>query len=148
MTKYQTDINNNIFSNFISPNLVTNESSYSAYDYLYDTNDNNITSNQQTVGGPQQLAIILQHLFSKMADNKTSSKTHSNTPSLTIPLVSTISYETILPLSKTQTNSFYLLSLISLWFVLIINPIVVIKKNKQNSFSINIFPSDFLRCNR
>jgi len=118
------DVNNNIFSNFISPILPVNESSFSAYDYLYDSNDNNATSSQ-TVGGPQQLAIILQQLFFKMADNKTSSKTHSNAPSMNIPLVSTVSYETILPSSKTQTDSFYLLSLISLWFVLIINPIVV-----------------------
>jgi hypothetical protein len=98
----------------------TNDSSSFAYDYLYDNIENINTS--YSVGGPQHLATILHQLFSKMANNQTTYKTQSNSA------LSDISFETVLPSSTSNKNSYHVLSFISLWFVLIINPIVVNNK--------------------
>jgi hypothetical protein len=114
---------NNILSNLVNVGSGSNENSLSAYDYIYDNIENNNTS--YSAAGPQHLATFLQQLFSKMSDNKTTYETQSHFPSSSIFPTSLFSYETLLPSSISNTNSYHLLSFISLWFVLIINPIVV-----------------------
>jgi hypothetical protein len=125
MTKSNT---NNIFSNLLNIVSGINESSFSAYDYPYDNIETNNTN--YFLGGPQHLATFLHQLFSKMADNQTTYKTHSNSTlsdsgSSSIFPTSLFSFETFLSSSTIDTNSYHILSFISLWFVLIINPIVV-----------------------
>jgi len=119
----------NIISNLINVASGTNESSSFAYDYLYDNIEN--TNTNYSIGGPQHLATILHQLFSKMADNQTTYKTQSNSDlseSSSLVPTSLFSFETVLPSSISNKNSYHVLSLISLWFVLIINPIVVNNK--------------------
>ncbi len=130
-----TDLSNNIVSNLVNAASVSNESSFSAYDYLYDNIENNNNNNTSYFGssGPQHLATMLHQLFSKMADNQTKYKTQSNLPlfdsSSSLLPTSLFSFETFLPSSTSNTNYYHVLSYISLWFVLIINPIVVNNKN-------------------
>jgi len=131
MTKYSTDLPSNIVSNLVNVPSGTNESSSFAYDYLYDNIET--TNTNYSVGGPQHLATILHQLFSKMADNQTTYKTQSNSvlsdsSSSSLFPTSLLSFETVLPSSISNKNSYYVLSFISLWFVLIINPIVVNNK--------------------
>ena len=120
--EYNTGIANNLVSNLANFVPKHNESTIPAYDYLYDSADNN-TSHYS--GGSQHLATMLQQFFSKMSDNQTtfdlpfglSSQTDSSSSSL--------------PSSSNDANPYHLLSVISLWFVLLINPIVVIIKTKS-----------------
>ena len=115
--EYNTELINNIVSNLA--NIVPrNDSSIATYDYIYDSTDHQ----PNTSGGSQHLETILQHLFSKMSDNQT---TH-NIPSKNLPSSSSSSLS-----NDNNNNSFHLLSIISFWFVLIVNPIVVnrIEKN-------------------
>jgi hypothetical protein len=123
MTKYNTDLIHNLV------NSGSNESSFSAYDYLYD-NMENTNSSYSSGSGSQHLAAILQQLFSKMLDNQTEFISQSNSPlsdstSSSLFPTSLFSYETFLSTSKNTKNSYHLFTSISLWFVLIINPIVV-----------------------
>jgi hypothetical protein len=127
----------NILSNLVNAISGPNESSFSAYDYLYDNiennNNNNNATNSNFNNGPQHLATILQQLFSKMADNQTTYKSQSNSPlfdssSSSLFPTSLFSVETVFPSSSSTTMNtkyYHILSYISLWFVLIINPIVV-----------------------
>jgi hypothetical protein len=124
MTKYDTDLINNL----VNGPSTSNESLFSAYDYLVDNNENNNSS--YSGGGSQHLATILHQLFSKMLDNQTKFISQSNFPLLnssssSLFPTSLFSYETFLPTSKSNKNSYHLFTSISLWFVLIINPIVV-----------------------
>lgn len=127
--------NSNILSNLVNAISGPNETSFSAYDYLYDNNENNNNNNTSSFfgNGPQHLATILQQLFHKMADNQTTYKTQSNSPlfdsSSSLFPTSLYSFEAVLPPSTSTTNTrfYYILSFLSLWFVLIINPIVVKK---------------------
>jgi hypothetical protein len=125
MTEYNSELTNHIFSNLV--NVVsgqqTNESSFLTYDYLYDNMENNTTTTNASPSGSHHLATILQQLFSKMSDNQSAYKPPKN-PDLSS---SSLSFETLLPSSASNANSYRLLSLISLWFVLIVNPIVVRK---------------------
>jgi len=122
--EYNTELDNNIVSNlaYIAPG--SNESSLSIFDYLYDSTDNNINDNVNHTGGPQHLATILQQLFSKMSDNQTIFNIPSSS-SLSSPSSTGILSRSSLPASSNDPNSHNLLSTISLWFVLIVNPIVV-----------------------
>ncbi|CAF1525404.1 unnamed protein product, partial [Adineta steineri] len=135
MTEFNTEIANSILTNIINVASSTNDSLYAAYDYLSDNNDQQITINNSKAmysngNGPQHLATILQQLFSKMSDEKTIYRTSSNSTLSDSSSLSTfptglLPFNTLLLSSTNNTNSFYLLSLISFWIVLIINPIVI-----------------------
>ena len=132
--EYNTELVNNLVYNLDHLMPGNNESYSSAFDYLYDSTDNNFNhSSLSHAAGSQHLASILQQLFFKISDNGTS---HNSQPSSsgTLPsssgssgalspsLLSIMSYR---PVSSSDAESFRLLSIISLWFVLIINPILV-----------------------
>ena len=91
----------------------------SNYDYLYDSHENNQQRYQSLnySGGSQRLAKMLQQL-AKMFNNQSSFPLDPTSSSL-------FPYETFLPSPVRNTNSYHLLTSISLWFVLIVNPIVV-----------------------
>lgn len=128
LPEYNTELVNNIVSNLANIIPRTNESFSSTYDYIYDSSTD-YNMNSTTGSDSQPLEIILQQLFSKMFDNQTVYNVPSsssvvlsslgNKPSSSLSLVST------LPSSSTNVNSYRFLAIISLWFVLIINPIVV-----------------------
>jgi len=130
--EYNTELDNNLVSNLANIAPGSNESSLSIFDYLYDSTDNNINDNVNHTGGPQHLATILQQLFSKMSDNQTIFNIPSSS-SLSSPSSTGILSRSSLPASSNDPNSHNLLSTISLWFVLIVNPIVV-KKKFLNAF--------------
>lgn len=125
--EYNTELINNIVSNLA--NIVPkNDSSIATYDYIYDSMDHQINSS----GGSQHLETILQQLFSKMSDNQTT----YNIPSKSLSALSSassssslssLSFVSSLPSlsNDNNKNSFHLLSIISFWIVLIVNPIVV-----------------------
>ena len=125
MTEYNSELTNHIFSSIanVVSGQQTNESSFLTYDYLYDNMENNINTTNASPSGSHHLATILQQLFSKMSDNQSVYKTPKNSDLSSSSL--SLSFETLLPSSTTNANSYRLLSLISLWFVLIVNPIVV-----------------------
>ena len=143
--EYNTGIPNNLVSNLAQIVPKYNDGISSTYDYLYDTGDQNTSY----AGGQQQqhLATMLQQFFSKISDNQTafdlsfglSSQAKS---SGSLSLVSS------LPSSANDANSYRFLALISLWFVLLINPIVV-KKSSHRSilffYSLS-FEIDLIRC--
>ncbi len=106
--EYNTEIANNLVSNLANIVPKYNENIIPAYDYLYDSTDHNMSYS----GGPQHLATMLQQFFSKMSDNQTI-------------------FDLSLSSSSNDENSYRFLSIISLWFVLLINPIVV-KEQKKN----------------
>jgi hypothetical protein len=115
--EYNTGIANNLVSNLAIIIPKYNESISPTYDYLYDSTDHNMSYS----GGSQDLEIMLQQFFSKMSDNQTT---------YDLPSGSSLRKESSssLPSSSNDANSYHLLSIISLWFVLLINPIVVKKK--------------------
>ena len=123
--EYKTELVNS-FTNIIPG---SNESSVSVYEYLYDSTENHVNTSMSNTGDSQHLATILQQLFSKMSDNQTTYKLPSSRnlfPSLAGLLSpSSLSLASSLPQSSKNANSYYILSIISLWFVLIVNPIVV-----------------------
>ena len=139
MSKLSAVLANSFMSSLVKTSM--NESFLSAYDYLYDTDDNSknnsASSNSPSPFGAsapdsQHLASILHHLllFSKMSDNQSSSRTGSGSSAfgswVTDP-ASFLSLEGFIPSASlpNTAHSYRFLSLISLWFVLIVNPIVV-----------------------
>jgi hypothetical protein len=143
--EYNTELVNNIVSNLANIVPRNNESFLPAYDYLYDSTDHNMSYS----GGSQHLETILQQLFSKMSDNQTthtSSLSFSSSSRVISP--SSLSLVSSLPSSSNDANSYRLLAIISLWFVLIINPVVVKidfleRILKKNCFLLFI---DFIWC--
>lgn len=105
---------------------LSHENFSSNYDYLYDSHENNQQRYQSLnySGSSQRLAKMLQQL-AKMFNNQSSFPSDLNFPLLDSTSSSLFPYETFLPSSVRNTNSYHLLTSISLWFVLIINPIVV-----------------------
>lgn len=131
--EYNTELVNNVVSNLDHLMPGNNESYAAAFDYLYDSTDNTVEhSSVSSSAGSQQLASILQQLFFKISDNRTSynippgisgvGSDPSSSGALSPSLLSVVSY---LPVSPSDAESYRLLSIISLWFVLIINPILV-----------------------
>jgi hypothetical protein len=114
MPEYNTELVNNIVSNLANMVTRSNENSLLSHDYSYDSTDYNMSH----AAGPQHLETILEQLFSKMSDNQTT---------YNIPSSSSLSSSGIIfPLSSSNdANPYRLLAIISLWLVLIINPIVV-----------------------
>ena len=118
-------------------NTLTNgsESLFSTYDYLNDQMDqynSNINSNttHPTGNGPQRLAEFLQQLYSKMSDEKPADRllSNSNLTDVSSSLsfsTSLLSMDSLLLTSTTKNNSYHILSIISFWIVLMVNPIVV-----------------------
>ncbi len=88
--------------------------------YLYDSTDHNMNSSEDS----QHLETILQILFSKMSDDQATYNIPSFASSGLIS-PSSLPLGSSLPSSTNDPNSYHLLSIISLWFVLIINPTVV-----------------------
>ena len=131
--EYNTKLTNNIVSSLTNIVPGNNESLFSAYDYLYDSTEYNMNnSSMNHFGGSQHLATILQQLFSKMSDNQTtynivSSSSSSSSASSGVLSPSSLPFVSFLPSSSSPSdaNSYRLLSIISLWFVVIVNPIVV-----------------------
>jgi hypothetical protein len=121
--EYNTDLAN-VFSNLAYLIPGNNESSHSTDDYFYDSREYNMSY----TGGSQHLESILQQLFSKMSDNETASSVSLSSLSTGMKFPSSLSLISTFPSSSNDANSFRILSFISLWFVLIINPIVVKKK--------------------
>jgi len=132
--EYNTELVNNVVSNLVNIVPGNNESLFPVYDYLYDSADYNMNYS----GGPQHLETILQQLFSKMSDNQTTYNIPSSSgvsfSSSRIVSPSSLSLVSSLPSSSNDANSYRLLAIISLWFVLIINPIVVKIHLKNFSF--------------
>ena len=122
--EYNTGITDDLVSNLAHIIPKHNESIIPVDDYLYDHMKHN---GSDYSGESQHLAAMLQQMFSKMSDNQTafdlSFQTESSSSSL--------------PSSSNDANPYHLLSVISLWFVLLINPIVVIIKIKS------LFQTDF-----
>ncbi len=116
--EYNTDIANNFAFNLASIMPKYNESVMPTIDYLYDGTDNNTSYS----GGSQHLSIMLQQFFLRMSDNQSTFDLISNPLSQTKTSLSLVSS---LPSSSTNENSYRTLSIISFWFVLLINPIVV-----------------------
>lgn len=122
---------NNMFSSLIHTPTSSNESSFSAYDYLYETNENNYNGSffAAPAAGPQHLAAILQQLFARMSDNQTFFRSYPSaqlSSSTSAYPSSFLSPEILLPSHSPEiAHSYRYLAFISLWFVLIINPIVV-----------------------
>ena len=114
-----------VFNNYLM-NFVTssNENLSSTYDYLYDSSEMQ-QSPMNTSRNSQHLATILQQFFAKMLNNQTTFQSDFNFPLADSSASSAFPYETFVPTSVRTTNSYHLFTTISLWFVLIVNPIVV-----------------------
>jgi len=121
--EYNTGIANNLVSNLAIIVPKYNESISPTYDYLYDSTDHNMSYS----GGSQDLEIMLQQFFSKMSDNQTIYDLPSGSSSRTESS------------SSNDAKSYHLLSIISLWFVLLINPIVVKKIKILSTNKTNLF---------
>ncbi|CAF3411413.1 unnamed protein product [Rotaria socialis] len=127
---YNTEIVNDVLSNLANIVQGNNDSLVSPYDYLYDNTENNMNNNIPYPGGIDQLSTIFQQLFSKISGNQTTYNTPSSSGSLSplsrmvFPL--SISVVSSLPSSLNDANSYRLLSITSLWFVLIVNPISIL----------------------
>ena len=135
--EYNTDLVSSAVSGLDNMLPTSNETISSVFDYLYDIQDTNVNNNNTlpSPAGSQHLAAILQQLFSKIADNRTALNGHNISSSSAV--ASSFSLATgefssaflslgfHLPISSNGAESYRLLSIVSLWFVLIINPIVV-----------------------
>ena len=120
--EYNTGIATNIVSNLANMVPRYNESVLPVYDYMYDITDQNTSYS----GGSQHLETMLEQFFSKMSDNQTTSNFPSSSSLRTKPSPP-LFFAPSLPSSSSSTdgNSFRFLPIISLWFVLLINPVVV-----------------------
>ena len=118
--EYNTGIANNLVSNLANIVPRYNESLMPAYDYLYDSTDQNTSYSS----GSQHLALMLQQFFSKMSDNQTMFDLSPSSSSQTKTSPS-LSFVSSLPSSSNDADSYRFLAIISLCFVLLINPIVV-----------------------
>lgn len=115
--------------------IATNDNWFDSFDdnyYNLDATPNN--NNLSSIGGSSHLAI-LRELFSRMSDNRTSFNTHTNSnvaaaansSSLATGEFPSVFFFPVfhLPMSTADAESYRLLAKVSLWFVLIVNPIVV-----------------------
>ncbi|CAF2403790.1 unnamed protein product [Rotaria sp. Silwood2] len=132
ITEYNRDLTNNTITSFLNVVPRINESSFVKYNYHNDSMEynNNIHITNYSGSDSQQLAMILQQFMSDMGDNETiynilSSLDIFNSESSVMP-TSIFSFETFFPSSTSNTNSYHFLSFLSLWFVLIVNPIVIL----------------------
>ncbi|CAF3059868.1 unnamed protein product [Rotaria sp. Silwood2] len=127
--EYNTELVNNFMLNLANKVPGNNESLFPTYDYLNDHTENNMNNNMSYSGGLQHLSVMFQQLLSKISDNQTTYNTSSS--SLSSPFSGTLfssslSFVSSLPSSVNDANSYRLLSIISLWFVLILNPILIL----------------------
>lgn len=116
---YSTELIHNNVSNFVNVIPDNNESNLSAYDHHYDNTGISMNNTMEYSGGLQHLSIIFQQFFSKISDNHStydaSSSLSSAWPGILVPPSSAMN----------GASSYRFLSFISLWFVLIFNPILV-----------------------
>ncbi|CAF0986515.1 unnamed protein product [Rotaria sp. Silwood1] len=133
ITKSNRELTNNTVSNFVNFVPRINENSFFKYNYLNDSMEyNNNNNNNTSYSGidSQQFAIVFQQFMSDMAGNGTIYKIPLNFDTLDSPpsVMPTpmFSFETLLPSSTSNTDSYHILSFLSLWVVLIVNPIVIL----------------------
>jgi hypothetical protein len=98
-------------------NLANIESKYN--ESLMSIYDDSIDHNMNYSVGSFDFAILLQQFLSKISDNQTTYDLDSSSQAESSS-------------SSDDENSYRLLSIISLWFVLLINPIVVKNENILN----------------
>lgn len=101
-----------------------NHSSVSHFDGLFGGMDGAASSNGNHSQNPQHLVTFLQHFFSKMSDNQSALHIPSSM-SAARSSTGVLSPASSLPASSNDANTSHVLAILSLWFVLIVNPIVV-----------------------
>lgn len=118
--EYNTGISSELVSNLALLMPKYNESLNLTSDHVADNSDHH---GSYSSGSPD-LALMLQQFFSKLSDNQTMfdlstslSSNAKNPPQL--------SFVSSLPSSSNDETSYRLLAIVSLCFVLLINPIVV-----------------------
>ena len=122
--EYNTGIANDLVSNLALLMPKYNHTILPTNDYLHDSTDQNASYSNE----PNDLALMLQQFFSKLSDNQTmfDLATSSSSDTKSPP---TLSFVSSLPSTSTDDeNSYRLLAIVSLCFVLLINPIVVSTK--------------------
>ncbi|CAF1168451.1 unnamed protein product [Adineta ricciae] len=120
------DIATDLMTNFANILPKTNESSLSFFDYPFDISEHHMNQSTSHSQDSQHLATILQQLFSKMSDNHSVFQPSSSSRLSSATGLLSLSSSSSLPVSSNHVNTSYLLAKISLWFVLIVNPIVII----------------------
>ncbi|UJR28701.1 hypothetical protein I4U23_009930 [Adineta vaga] len=124
------ELMNDVVTNLASIVPTTNDSQLSLFDYLFDSTENNFNHSTNHNPASQHLATILQQLFSKMSDNQSafhmslSSSLSSSSTNLSPAILSRGSSS--IPVSSNDVDTSHVLSILSLWFVLIVNPIVIL----------------------
>ena len=128
-------LESNFFASLMHSKSASNDSIYTAYDFPFDANENpHYNSSLLAPAGEssQHLTSILQQLFNRMSDNNSLFRSYSSSrasPSASsTPVYPSFvhSVEILFPSHSPELGrSFHYFALISLWFVLIINPIVV-----------------------
>ncbi|CAF1382633.1 unnamed protein product [Rotaria sordida] len=144
--EYNTELVNSVVLNFANKVQRNNESLFSTYDYLYDNMENNMNNNMSYSGGLQHLSTMFQQLLSKISDNQTTYNISSSSLSSSLSEIlfpSSLSSGSSLSSSYNDANSYRLLSIISLWFVLILNPILILFGAIGNLLTIYIL----INCN-
>ena len=142
ISEYSTELVNKVDSNLSHAVPRNNESFPSAYDHVYDNADNTVHNDTMPdFAGSQHLVMILQQLFSKMSDNSTLYNVHSSS------FDSALSFS---PSTASAADSYHLLSAVSLWFVLIVNPILVSALADSSFDTLHLstppFPRSCLAC--
>lgn len=119
--EYNTGIANDLASNLALLLPKYNQSVLPIHDYLPE----NTVQNASYSNEPNDLASMLQQFFSKLSDNQTMFDLSSSASS-DMKTPPTLSFVSSLPsTSNNEENSYRLLAIVSLCFVLLINPIVV-----------------------
>ncbi|CAF1156141.1 unnamed protein product [Rotaria sordida] len=144
--QHNDELTNNTVSSFINCLTGTNESSFLEYNYLNDNMEyNNYTSSSGS--DSQQFAISFEQFILNMADNEKLNEflkyLNILNSSFTPVPGSIVPFDTSFSLSTSNTNSYRLLSFLSLWFVLIVNPIVILFGVTGNLLATYIL----IRCN-
>lgn len=119
------EIVNDLMTNFVNILPKTNETSMPFFDHLFDTSEHQMNQSLGHSQDSQHLATILQQLFFKMSDNHSAFHMSSNSRLSSATGLLSPSSSSSSPASSNHVNTSYLLAKISLWFVLIVNPIVV-----------------------
>ncbi|CAF3490520.1 unnamed protein product [Rotaria sp. Silwood1] len=144
--EYNTEFVNSIILNLANKVQGNNENLFSAYDYLYDNTENNMNHNMSYSKSLQHLSVMFQQFLSKISDSQTiynTSSSNISSSSFETLFPSSLSIVSSLPSSLNDPNSYRLLSVISLWFVLIINPILILLGVIGNLLTIYIL----IHCN-
>jgi hypothetical protein len=128
ISDYSTGLVTDVMANLVDI-MPSNHSSISLFEHLFDSVENNPNNSGGYSKDSQRLATFLQQLYSKMSDNQSAyhiPPSLSLSPSSTGVLsASSLSLASSRSASSSNPNTPHVLSIMSLWFVLIVNPIVV-----------------------